>query len=259
MGRTIGLSTFQKMLKKLKHSMTAMGESMKRKSGPMYLNPNYEIALEHYNKLCESVKQFTADANLILSLIPRVFKSAQEFSGLTERSFETFPETDRTLSAQVAKLTVDIQLFVSEKVANQSVETVMNPLKTISANLDELRKTKELQKHNFLILESNKSKLEGYQKKGDKKAADADRYSEKVNTRTAEVVRLETEFINGVAELWKDRFELVGKPMAALMDIVVDIGKALATASGPIARTLGPEWMDKNFPGDPSAVSTKSK
>ena len=127
-----------------------------------------------------------------------------------------------------------------------------NPLKALSGRLDELRKIKDEQKNNFLILESNKTKLEGYQKKGDKKAADADKYAEKVNTRTAEVVRLETEFINGVADIWKDRFELVGKPMSSLMDLVVDIGKALATASGPIVRTLGSEWMDRSYPGDPS-------
>ena len=246
------------MLKKLKHSMTVMGESMKRKKGTAtFLNPNFEIAVEHYTKLVESVKQFTADANNILRLVPMVFKQAQEFSALTERNFETFPEQDRTLSAQVAKLTSDLQLFVSEKVTNQSVETVTNPLKALSGRLDELRKIKDEQKNNFLILESNKTKLEGYQKKGDKKAADADKYAEKVNTRTAEVVRLETEFINGVADIWKDRFELVGKPMSSLMDLVVDIGKALATASGPIVRTLGSEWMDRSYPGDPSVELDK--
>ena len=40
--------------------------------------------------------------------------------------------------------------------------------------------------------------------------------------------------------------------MSALMDLVVEIGKALAIASGPIVRTLGSEWMDPSYPGDPS-------
>jgi len=236
------------MLKAVKHRTTIALQSMKKGDGPACLNPYFPEAAAHLADYRAAVRLFIDDANQVLAIIPRIFKGLTEFTTATEKCYETFPEEDRALSAQLAQLTADMKVLIEARVGAPSAESVIKPLKDIAAQLEELEKLNKQQHDGFLILESNKAKIEGFQKEPEKNAQQIQSYTEKVTTRTTDVQNIEADFIAKMNETWANRFEALKVPLTALMAIVADIGEALMTSSGPIVNTLGPELIAKDYP-----------
>jgi hypothetical protein len=86
------------------------------------------------------------------------------------------------------------------------------------------------------------------QKDADKNAKEVDAYKGKVDTRKAEVERLEAEFIGRMTAAWENRFDVLRGPLSALLTLVMEIGQALVASSDPIAEVLGAELMEKEYP-----------
>lgn len=252
------------MLKRLKHNTAIMKQSMKSGKGPQFLNEDFEIAVTHYKELTVKVKSFLADAQAVIACIPRIFKSNSDLVQLTEKSYSSFPEEERTLSVQLSELAASLQQYITEDMKVKCDEEVLKPLTDLLGQLSQLKVKKKEQRDNFLLLEANKGKLEDlkkdYEKKAnDKKAAKVSQYEEKVKTRTEAVQQLETEFITGVGELWNERYALVGKPLQMLMVIVCDIGKTVVEKAQPVMATLGPDFMARDYPADEPPEKKKKK
>jgi hypothetical protein len=234
------------MLKKIKHGTTAMVESLKKREGPAWLDPAFETALVHFSDYQTHVKLFLTDAQAIVSAVAPVFKQFGDFSGLTEKTWETFPREE--LGAKLGQLSRDIGLFVSDTISPRANETVIVILKELQKQLEEVTALKEEQHQSFLILESNKSKLESLQKEPDKNLREIESYTDKIKARNSDVEKLEADFIQRVTAIWNDRFTVLGEPLTALLTLVGELGTALLQASLPIADTLGPELLAEDFP-----------
>ena len=252
------------MLKRLKHNTAIMKQSMKSNKGPQFLDEHFEEAVAHYKELNQKVKSFLDDAQAVINCIPRIFRSNADLVQLTEKSYSSFPEEERTLAAQLSELAAAIQQYVNEDMKMKCDEEVIKPLKEFLGQLGQLKVTKKEQHDNFMLLEANKGKLEDlrkdYEKKAnDKKAAKVSQYEEKVKTRTEAVEKLEAEFIERVRDLWSERYSLVGKPLQTLMVIVCDVGKTLVEKAGPVMATLGPDYMARDYPADEPQEKKKKK
>jgi hypothetical protein len=234
------------MLKKIKHGTTAMVESLKHGKGPAFINPEFEVAVTHFTDYQTHVKLFLDDAQAIVSAVTPVFKHFGDFSALTEKTWETFPREE--LGGKLGQLSRDIGLFVSDTISPRTNDSVINALKEIQKQLADLTALKDEQHQNFLILESNKSKLEGLQKEPEKNAREIESYTDKNKARTTELERLEADFIQKVAVIWEQRFTILGEPLTALFELIGELGKALLQASGPVGEILGPELLAEDFP-----------
>jgi chaperonin cofactor prefoldin len=232
------------MLKKLKHTTTIILESQKRGKSAGSLNPEFEQAAAHMAEFQQQAKQFHTDAQTILAQLPRVFKFSSDFSSMTQKSFQPLPPEYQSMSTQLSQFTDQIQSIIGLKLAQQAQETIVKPFKDVFHRLDELETLKTEQHNSFLILESNKSKLEGLQKDPDKNYYEITTYQGKIGTRTAEVTRLETEFIATMGRLWERRFDILGPPVAAVLDLMTEIGTALRTESAPLVEKLPTELTD---------------
>jgi hypothetical protein len=244
------------MIKAVKHGTTAFVQKMRSSDAdPTALDNKFETAVNQHASLRASVQLFLEDANAVLAALPRTVARACEFSALTERCYETLPPEDRGLSVQLARLTADLQLFVGERVPTGTQETVIKPLKAILTRIEALDQIRQEHKKSFLILEANKKKLEGYQKDPVKNAKKIQEYIDKINTRTADVEKMETDYRNGMDDLWTHRFESVGQPLTAMLNLILDIGRAVNVASGPIVQLLGEEAITKTYPSAPAKTS----
>jgi hypothetical protein len=237
------------MLKRIKHGATVMVGTMKQgKDSATALNPEFESAKTRFKEFHDHIKIFADDAQQILVVLPRVFKTASEFSGLTQKCFETFPEEDRDLSTRLTALTNDMQMFVNERTGTRGVDAIIRPLKDLGRMLDELGNVAKEHHDSFLILEQNKAKLEALQNEPEKNAEQVRLYTEKVQTRTQEVENLETEFIGRMQAAWENRFTVLSGPLRSLLAIVAETGQALRTATDPIVECLGPEILSVEYP-----------
>jgi hypothetical protein len=245
------------MLKKIKHGATVMTQSLKKGGGPQFIDPAFGNAFTEFTDYQTRLRTFVDDANAVIAAITPVFKCASDFSALTDKCFETLPSEDQPLSAGLTQLTKDLQLFVNDRVANQATETVVKPLKDVFQQVDELSAIYENHRQSFLILESNKAKLESLQKEPDKKGVEIQSYTEKIATRTSEVERLEAEFITKMSGVWENRFNVLGPPMNSLLEIVADIGRSLMVASEPIITVLGPAALSQDYPSAPEPAPKK--
>lgn len=237
------------MLKKVKHLTTRTVQSMSKNSGPGFIDPEFEPAVVQFSELVKTVNSFTDQVKSIFAMIPKIARQAGEFSTLTEKSYESFPEDEKALASQLSRMTEDLRCFLNDNMKVQA-ESVVSMFREVQMQLNDLKKKKDNHHDSYLILESNKSKLEGFQKKGDKKQSEAVRYQEKIEVRTAEVERLEAEFISEVSTIWSNRFQVVGAPLSAMMELIGELGSAVGTASAPVAGMLGPSFMDRDYPGE---------
>ena len=252
------------MMKKLKHNTTIMKESMKRSKGPRFLDPEFETAVEHHKEVTARIKSSFDDAQNVIACIPRIFKNNADLARMTEQSYASFPETERTLSERLSALAAEIQTYLDEDMKQKCEDDVLKPFRDLLARMAALKGKKKAQRDNFLILESNKGKLEQYKKEcekksSDKKAAKVAEYEEKVKSRTDSVVQIETEFISEMRDIWEHRFELVGKPLQMLLVTVCEVGKAVAQKAVPIMDYLGPDYMAREYKAEEPAEKKKKK
>jgi hypothetical protein len=236
------------MLKGLKHRTTVMVQSMKKGEGNPFFDPEFDNASTHLKEFRATIHTFIDDANAILGAIPRVFKAATEFTTLTEKCFATFPQGDQDVSDRLSQLSANMKVFLDARLGAAANDAIIRPLKDIIATLDELAQVQKQQHDSWLILESNKAKLESLQKDADKNAKEVDAYKGKIDTRKAEVERLEAEFIGRMRAAWENRFDVLRGPLSALLTLVTEIGQALVASSDPIAEVLGAELMEKEYP-----------
>jgi hypothetical protein len=237
------------MLKRIKHGTTVMVGSMKHdKDVARCFDPNVEVGKAQLKEFRDHIRNFIDDADKLIHTLPRVFKAASEFSGLTEKCFETFPEEDRVIAAHLSQLTRDITLFVTEKTGAIANDEVLRPLQDLLRMLEDLSNVAKRQADSFLILEQNKAKLEGLQKDAEKNAPQIAQYAEKVTARTQEVNDLEREFVERMNAAWDNRFNVLRGPLHALLAIVTDTGEALLTAATPIIEVLGEEALAAEYP-----------
>jgi hypothetical protein len=137
-------------------------------------------------------------------------------------------------------------------------DAIVRPLKNIITTLDELAGVQKQQHDSWLILESNKAKLDSLNKDAEKNAKEVENYAGKIAARRAEVEHLEAEFIERMRAAWTNRFDVLRGPLAALLTLVMEIGQALLTSSDPIADTLGAELMERDYPAaEPPQKSPK--
>jgi len=246
------------MLKSLQHRAAIAVESMKKGKGPSYFDPAFEEASACLQELKTTIQSFIEDANAILGVIPRIFKGAAEFSSLTTKCFDTFPEEDRVVSASLATFTAEMTAIVESRIGSSSSDSVIRPFKDLLRTLEDLTRVQKQQHDCFMLLEANKAKLESLQKDPEKNAAQIQQYQEKITARTTEAQQLETEFITRTRAVWDNRFDVLKPPITALLGIVTEIGLALVTSSEPIVEALGPELMGTEFPAaEPAAPKAK--
>jgi hypothetical protein len=245
------------MLKGIKHRATVMVGSIKQgKDAATCLNPDFAISQSRFKELRDHIKGFVEEAQQILTILPKVFKSAGEFSALTQKCFETFPEEDRPLSQRLATLTNDMQLFVNNRAGPEAADAIVRPLRDLLRTLDELGNVAKEHHDSYLILEQNKSKLEGLAKEPEKNAGQVQIWSEKVTSRQQETENLEAEFIGRMQAVWENRFNVLNGPLRALLAVVVETGQALRTASDPVVECLGQDVLTREFP---AAASPETK
>jgi hypothetical protein len=236
------------MLKRIKHGTTIATQSMKKAKGPMYLNPDFEIAAARVKEFRQSVLTFIDDAQAILGLLPRVSKTTTELSGLTTTCFEAFPPDERDVAERFASLTQTLQTFIGSRVTDTSDDLIIQPLHELVARVDELKGIKSEHRDNFLILESNKSKLDGLQKDAEKNAEKIQIYTAKIAARTNEVERLEADFIGRMTVLWENRYDVVCAPISKLLALILELAATVKGGSEPLRAALGPELLARNFP-----------
>jgi hypothetical protein len=246
------------MLKRIKHGTTIATQSMKKAKGPMHLDPEFEAAAAHVKEFRQAVVSFIDDAQAILALMPRISKTTTELSGLTTASFEASPPDDRDLADRFAQLTQTLQTFVGSRVTDTAGELIVQPLQELVARVDEVSGLKKEHRDNFLILESNKDKLDGLQKEPDKNAEKIQIYAAKVAARTKEVERLEAEFIGRVATLWENRYDVVAAPISRLLAIIFELAATASAGSQPLKAAVGQELLARSFPL-PDAAKGRAK
>jgi hypothetical protein len=225
-----------------------MVQSLKRTKGPNSINPDMAVAQEHYSQFQQHLKVFLDDANKIIACLQPIVKYATEISNLTEKTYDTLPPEDRPLAERLSDLVGDLNAFVNETILPHSDDDVINPLKGTFKSVDDLGSINNDHHSAFLILESNHAKLEAIQKEPDKNAKEIQSYTEKIESRTIEVKRLEEEFISRMSAIWENRFQLVGRPLSSLLEMITGLGTALIKRVEPIAAVLGPELLAQDYP-----------
>jgi hypothetical protein len=236
------------MLKRIKHGTTIAAQSMKKAKGPLYLNPEFEVASARVKDFRLTVVTFIEDAQAILGLMPRVSKKATDLSELTTACFEAFPPEDREVADGFAQLTQTLQTFIGARVTDTSGELIIQPLQELVTRIDELKILGREHRDNFLILESNKAKLEGLQKDAEKNAEVIQTYCAKIATRTAEVERLEAEFIGKMTSMWESRYDVISAPILKLLAVIFELATTVSVGSDQLKAAVGPELLTRSFP-----------
>jgi hypothetical protein len=244
------------MTKKIKHGITVMVQSMKNHEGPLALRDDFQPACDKFKSLQQMITSFITDAENILRVFPALVKQASAFSTTTTQVFSTFPESDRGLADQIANLVQKVQEFTEAQKA-ASDDAILQPLRDLSTQVNELLAIQTDQKNSFLILESNKAKVEAFQKDPEKNQLKIDQYNEKIRVRTLNVQELEEEFISRMNAVWTNRFEVLHRPLIALMEVVMGLGVVVRGEVEEIAKVLGPEIVAAEYPS--VAVQEKPK
>jgi hypothetical protein len=237
-------------LKAVQHKATALvGKYKHDKGAATYFDPNFGEAQAQLEDLRGHVRDFIKEADQLIRALPLVFKAASEFATLTEKCFGTLPlAEDRSLADHVTRLAENLNSFVTEKTGAAAKDEVIHPLQDLLRRLDDLSNLAKRQTELFLILVQNKAKLEVFQKDPEKNRPKIAEYEAKINDRTLKVNEFEREFIERMNAAWVNRFELLRRPLCALVAIVTETGERLQTAAAPIKDLLGEEAL---APDDP--------
>jgi hypothetical protein len=246
--QTFSPKSSSSMFKRLKHGTTALVQSMKKAVGPPFLNPNFEQASANFKQLRETLGLFHEDSTALLAVLPKLTKAMSDFALSLQKCYETLPAECREDGVALTPFVEKVPKSVQEQQAKLQDETVIHQLTELIARMEELAVTQREQHDSFLILESNRAKLEGLQKDPQKNAAEIQRYTEKVTARTDHVQQLETSFINLVSGTWDHRFEIITPPMRELLAFVAWLGSNLVAESTPARAQLGSELLATNFP-----------
>jgi CHASE3 domain sensor protein len=236
------------MFKRLKHGTTALVQSMKKAAGPPYLDPEFETASANFKQLRDTLGLFHEDANALLVVLPKLTKSISEFAVSLQKCYETLPAESRDEGVPLAPFADKIPKVVQEEQAKVVDETVIKQLTDLLARMEELAVTQREQHDSFLILESNRAKLEGLQKDPQKNAAEIQRFTEKITARTDHVKQLEASFIGLVNATWEHRFDIITPPMRELLAFISWMGSMFMTESAPVRAQLGAELLATDFP-----------
>jgi hypothetical protein len=238
------------MFKKLKHGTTVMMESMRKHEGPLSLREDFQSAADQFKSIQQTISTFIDDAQNILKVFPALTKHACTFSATTSQIFQTFPENERILSDEISILTTKLQDF-TEGQGKAASDIVLSPLRDLLEQVNELAAIQTAQKDSFLILESNKSKLEALLKEPEKNGLKIEQYQEKIRARRQTVQELEEEFISRMNAIWNNRFDVLNRPLMALMDTILDLGQLAREGAEALANLLGPEIVGADYPSVP--------
>jgi hypothetical protein len=236
------------MIKRLKHATTATMESLKKSKGPTCLNPDFEIAEAHLDKLKDRITVFIDDCRRISSALTPCFKSISDFTVLTQAAFNTLPEEDRKPAETLSPFVQQIPEFVQNSISKAADDDVIKPLRLIFHSFDELYQLKKSQHESFLILESNQTKLESLQKEPAKNGLEIEKYKEKITSRKQETENLETEFIERTRALWEHRYDVILPPLSSMLDKVTEIGSVVNQETRPLVESLDPALISTDFP-----------
>jgi hypothetical protein len=244
------------MIKKIKHGTTVMVESMRKREGPLALRPDFQQAADHFKSVQQIIAAFIEDAQNIFKVFPAINKHAGAFSTTTTQIFSTLPEQERVLADQIGSLVQKVKEYTDQQTASSS-DAILQPLRDLHAQVNELAVLQTDQKSSFLILESNKAKLEALQKDAEKNALKITEYTEKIRVRTLNVQQLEEEFISRMEAIWSNRFEVLSRPLMSLMAVVMGLGGLVRQEAEAMATSLGPEIVNADYPSVPIAEKGK--
>jgi hypothetical protein len=236
------------MFKRIKHGTTVMVQSMKKGAGPPFLDPQFEVASAHFKEVRDQLGVFHEDSAVLLAILPRLLKQITEFVVALQKCYETLPPECRDPGTALTPFLEKFPKSVQDQLTTATDETVLEHLTKLIAPLDQLGNLHKEQHDNFLILESNRAKLETLQKDPQKNALEITRFTEKVTVRTQEVQRLEAEFISMVSATWGHRLAVITPPLKALLAFVAAFGAQLLEETAPVRNLLGPELLATDFP-----------
>jgi hypothetical protein len=235
------------MIKRLKHGTTVMRETLRKREGPLALREDFQQAADHFKSIQQTISAFIDDAQSILKALPALSKQASALSACAVDALNSFPDGDRAVSVQGAVLAHHLADFTAAQV-QEATDTILRPLRDLHTQISDLAAVHAEQRSSFLILESNKSKLELFQKDAEKNALKIEEYTEKVTTRTAIVEGLEEEFIGRMEAIWENRFEVLNRPLVALVELVMGVGRLVRGDVETLAAILGPDIVDADYP-----------
>jgi hypothetical protein len=234
------------MIKKIKHGTTVMRESMRKHEGPLALRDDFAPAAEQFKSMQQTIAVFIEDAQNILKVLPSLSKTASTFSANAAQALATLPESEHAFAARLTSMTDALASF-TERQADESADAVLQPLRDLLAQVNELAAVQTDQRNSFLILESNKAKLETFQKDPEKNALKIEQYIEKIRVRTGIVQSLEEEFIGRMNAIWENRFDVLNRPLMALMGVILQLGTLARSEADAFAELLGPELVEAEY------------
>jgi hypothetical protein len=235
------------MFKKLKHGTTVMRESFRKHEGRVALREDFTPAAEHFKSIQQTITGFIDDAQRILKALPALSKQATAFAVGTAQVFTAFPDDDRAVSVQATVLTEHMADFTTSHV-QEAGDTILRPLRDLHNRINELAALQAEHKSSFLILESNKAKLDTFLKDEAKNALKIEEYTEKVRLRAARVEELEEEFIGRMDAIWANRFEVLNRPLMGRMGILMEMGGVVRSDVETLAIILGSDIVEADYP-----------
>jgi chromosome segregation ATPase len=219
---------------------------MRKHDGPRAIRQEFALAAERFKSMQQTIGFFIGDAQGILKILPSLSKAANAFSENAAQTLATLPSSEQALADRLRALTERLSRF-TEKQVRESADAVLQPLRDLQQQMNELGTIQIDQKSSFLTLESNRAKLEALQKDTEKKAAKIQQYTEKIRVRTAELDSLEDDFIGRIDAIWENRFNVLNRPLMNLTGMISELGNLLREEADSLAGILGPEVLGVEY------------
>ena len=230
-------------LKKIKHKTAIAKQAMKGKS-PDNDTSGFKEADEKLTMFCDAIKTLFEDVQNFQKSFPDFFKNISEIG-------QDFVDGSKLLtdnSQQFVSQSGEVILKVGEHstISNDLENKVISKLNQINEKLKELKKLSSDRKDTLLLLESNKQKLEGYQKS--KKEAEAAKYEEKIQTREQELNNQTITFINEIDTLSSHWNETIDDIVTQLNTVIFEAASNVLNDFSGAINLLPPEDLQNVFP-----------
>ncbi|OHT04747.1 hypothetical protein TRFO_06181 [Tritrichomonas foetus] len=201
----------------LKENATIGVQIMREKTGTMQpeVNPEYQVAVEHFEIMRERLKKFFLNVKEILDIIPAVCESGSSFA----------EELNKANTKSDGKLDNLSKLFDSFYKALQSAvdsnlvyPTFFDPLNKIRTEFEQIENLKDQRRKVQLLYEDAREKLSIAENLNLVKKIEHRR--QKMITKKEECEKMTEEFKEKVGKLWVKRYEILEEPLEMFISLI---------------------------------------